>query len=332
MSNSSVLNEILDKIKARKVFIAFVGVVFAALFFLIAFLSKPIYTSRATLFPLNNTPENSMSTANLGTLLGITTNSVNSFSNEAQINIIELAQSRNVRESVVAVRLPQFQDKTIAQLLIENYNQNVGIFGSKINIASDTLQTYATAADILKTSLDATVNKNGVLELYFNNNNLELVKPISEVIIAKISQFYIDLRTQKAQRDYAFINQKIDSFDVVINRFDKSAIQLDKTTLFTPEVLQYTIPKDNIAYDKTRLLRQRDAAIASRDEALWRLQKATPIIATLDKPNPPFDVTKKSVPVWMLLGFILGIVASLLILVRKPVLAYIKEEISASLS
>lgn len=332
MSSSSVLNEILDKIKSRKAFIAFVGIIVAVLFFFIAYISKPVYTSRATLFPLNNTPENSMSTANLGTLLGITTNSVNSFSNEAQINIIELAQSRNVRESVVAVKMPQFQNKTIAELLIENYNQNAGLLGSKIPITNDTLKTYATAADILKVSLDATVNKNGVLELYFSNNNLELIKPVSEVIIAKISQFYIDLRTQKAQRDYEFISQKIDSFDVVMKQFDRSAIQLDKTTMFTPEVLQYTIPKDNIAYDKTRLMRQRDAAIASRDEALWRLQKATPIIATLDKPNPPFDVTKKSVPVWTLLGFILGVAITLLILVRKPVIAYIKAEVSASLA
>lgn len=332
MSTTLLLNEISEKIKSKKALIVLVGIIVSALFFFIAYLSKPVYTSRATLFPLNNTPENSMSTANLGALLGITTNSVNSFSNEAQINIIELAQSRNVRESVVAVKMPQFQNKTIAELLIENYNHNAGILTSKITITNDTLKTYAAAADILKISLDANVNKNGVLELYFSNNDFEIIKPVSEVIISKISQFYIDLRTQKAQRDYQFITQKIDSFNVVMNQFDRSAIQLDKTTLFTPEVLQYTIPKDNISYDKTRLMRQRDAAITSQDEALWRLQKATPIIATLDKPNPPFDVTKKSVPVWTLLGFILGVAVTLLILVRKPVIAYIKAEVSASLA
>ena len=50
----------------------------------------PIYTSRATVFPLNATPDNSGATSALTSMLGLS-ETPKSFSQDASINIVEAA-------------------------------------------------------------------------------------------------------------------------------------------------------------------------------------------------------------------------------------------------
>lgn len=328
-TTDSLKKEILQHLTRKKSLIILVAILFAALLFLYVFFSKPIYTSRASVFPLNNQSESSLS-GSIGSLLGMG-NASNAFSNDAPINIIELANSRNVRESVVATRLPEFSNKTIAELLIQSVNDDAHFYNKKIKIPQDSISLVTIGAQIFGAGLEAKVNKNGVLELYYSNTNQSIVKPISYVIISKISQFYIDLRTQKAQTDYLFIAKKIDSLNAVVKNFDRAAIQMDRTTQFTPDILQYTLPKANLSTDKMRLMRQRDGALSSSDEALWRLQKATPIIATLDKPEPPFEIKKKSPIIFSIIGFFIGAIFGVLLAIRKPLTRYVNVEIKKAI-
>ncbi len=330
MSTNEFLQSVIQTISKKKVLIAFASLFLAVLLFLLALTSKPVYTSRATVFPLTNQNENALTAGGLNVLLGIAEPS-KSFSSEASINILELALSRNVRESVAATRLAEFGNKTIAELLIQSVNDNQKFYSKKIIVPSDSTSLVIKGAEILKPRLDAKVNKNGVLELYFSSANQAIIKPVSETIIAKISAFYINLRTQKATADYNFIVKKIDSLDFILNSFDRRAIQLQNTTLFTPDKLEYAIPKENLLNDKDRLLKQRDAAINNRDEALWRLQKVTPIIATLDKPTPPFSVQKKSPVLWLIIGLVAGALLSVIFVLRKILLDYGMHEIRRSI-
>ena len=57
------------------------------------------------------------------------------------------------------------------------------------------------------------MSKNGVLEIYFSNTNKALITPVTNVLIDKLSQFYIDLKISKALADYNFTVNKIDSLE-----------------------------------------------------------------------------------------------------------------------
>ena len=149
----------------------------------------------------------------------------------------------------------------------------------------------------------------------------------ANVIIDKVSQFYIDLKRQKALADYNFTLSKIDSLQAIVNVMDNKSIKLEQTTFFTPLLLQYSIPKSNLVEEKSRIARQRDGAISNRDEALWRLQKLTPIISVLDKPTPPFDSTKPSPLVYAILGFCLGSIMIIFLLLRKLIAQFVKSEL-----
>lgn len=331
MSSSEVLQAIITKIKRYKIIILAAGILFASLAFMYAHGKRTSYTSKATLFPLLSPSDNTISNSMLQGILGIN-DAPKSFSNEATINIIELVQSRRIRESVVTTRLPGFENKTIGELIIEDINDGKPFYSSAIDIPKDSAALAIKASEIIQPDINVKMNKNGVLELYYTGYKEKYITPVSTVIADKLSKFYIELKRQKALEDYNFTLDKIDSLQRMINGIDRRAIGMQQRTMFTPpELLEYAIPKENVISEKTRILRQRDMYINNRDEAVWRLQKVTPIIAMLDKPTAPFDVKKQPVILLMIIGFIGGSILGTLALIGGLVYRYAKDEIYKSI-
>ncbi len=327
MTQAELIKQTIDKIRTSKFIILFSGLFFGVLLFLYAYLSKPIYTAKATVFPLTNTQENSLTSGGLSSLLGLSGNS-KSFSSEASIDIVELALSKNLRESLATTRMPKFSNKTISELLIQNINDNSFFFTKKKKIPTDSIQLMIEGAGMLGNSYTAKVNKNGVLEINFSSTDIALLTPVSEMIVSKISEFYISLRTKKAAADFNFISKKIDSLNNLIDSADNHAILLQNSTYFTQDKLEYSLPKDNLMLDKERLQKQRESGMENQEEALWRLQKVTPIIAMLDKPTPPFLVDSKSATLWFIIGFLIGSTLAVMLMMRTIINSYLKTEIS----
>jgi hypothetical protein len=313
-----------------KILILVTGIIACLALFFYAKSQRPEYTAKATIFPLTNTTENSLTSNALSGILGLT-DAPKSFSNEATINIIELSLSRFVREAVAATRLPSFGNKTITELMVQDFNAHHSFFTKDIVLPADSIALAIVGGEMMKDRIVAKMSKNGVLELYFDHQNKSLVSPISFALIDKVSQFYIDLKIKKATADYDFTVKKIDSLDGILNTIDKHAIHIQNTTLFAPEKLEYEIPKERVNADKQRYMRQRDISLNNQEEAIWRLQKQTPIISVLDKPTEPFTIDKPSAPVYALTGFIAGCLLMALLNVSGLLYRYFKNEIYKSM-
>jgi uncharacterized protein involved in exopolysaccharide biosynthesis len=327
VTSGELIIQILKRLKKFRFLILLVGIGLAGLFYWYASKSRAVYTSRATVFPLTSSADNSAMNSTLSGILGIS-EAPKSFSSEASINIIELALSRNTREAVALVRLPDFGNKTIAELLIATDDEKSG---KKTKIPSDTILANI-GGTILKAGTAANINKNGVLVLTFSSTNEKLVSPISYAFVDKISEFYRELRIGKAKLDYDFTVKKVDSLDAELKKIDEQAIKLANSSYFTPtDRLEYNIPKDNLNALKERTMRQRDVAANNREEALWRLQKQTPIIKILDRPDPPFDKKQTSKPLFTIVGFFLGLMLTVLVLVGGLVGKYIENELQKAL-
>jgi hypothetical protein len=311
--------------------IIIVAVIIAGLFFAVAKNTSAQYTSKATVFPLTNSSDNSLAGGALSSLLG-GADASKSFSSEASINIIELALSRNVREAVAGARIPEKGNKMVGELLMQEANNNKSFFSKKINLPVDSTSQIVFGGKLLMPLISAKINKNDVLELYFTNTDTSLVRLVSQILIDKISQFYIDLKIEKATADYNFTVLKIDSIQKVLDSLDSKAIHLQNTTLFTPSgLLQYDLPKENLGDEKLRVGRERDISINNREEALWRLQKVTPIIAVLDKPNPPYDSQKPSSILYGIIGFIIGCALMVFIVIAGLLYRFAKIEIKKNI-
>ena len=112
-----------------------------------------------------------------------------------------------------------------------------------------------------------------------------------------------------------------------MNAKDQKLIAMDKRTLFTnTNKLEYRVPTENVLADKQMIRQQYAQAVANQQNAAYKLQKATPLIKILDKPEPPYDVQTKSATLYGLIGFF-GAVVFVSGLVLIGILSrYIKHE------
>ncbi len=326
MTSNELIQRIYLRIGKFKLLVLFAGFLMAAVLFFYARMIPPVYTTKATVFPLTASNESSAASSALTTLLG-GSDAPKSFSSEASINIVELAQSRNTREAVALRKLQGFNGKTVAELLIDNYNKSKFFYTPELKTPKDSPTLAAVGGNLLNQNFVAKTAKSGILELYYSSTNPDLISPITYAMIEKVSQFYIDLKTRKAKKDYDFTLKKIDSLQQVLNTYDRRAVVLANTTLFVPKgKIEYSIPKENLINAKERGMRQRDGYANNREEALWRLQKATPIIDILDKPLPPYAVQKPSSMLYGFLGFMLGCFLAIAFLVAPILSKYVETE------
>ena len=331
MNSIELIRQLINRLKKYSWLIAIIAAAFGGFFYYMAKQSVLIYTAKSTVFPLNGSSETSPGST-ISSLLGLG-EGTKSFTGDASINIVELANSRRTREAVAMVRIPSMQNKMVSELLIEENNKHIGFMqNTRIDPPKDSLSKINTASNLLKGAFTAKINKTGILELYVTNSSPELVREVSYIYIDKLSEFYIDLKKKKAQIDYEFAVKKADSLLFVLNRLDKRAIALDESTFFTNESLKrYNLPKINLAQDKATVQSQYYYAVNNRESAAYRLQKETPIIEILDKPEWPFDTVQKSTFTYILMGLTLGLVIGILVVSWKVINKYMANELNKAI-
>ena len=303
------------------------GLTAAITFYFIAKSIPTEFSVRTTVFPLTTSGDNGGSNK-LNELLG-SGGGMKNLSEEANISLEEVAKSRKTREAVAETRIPSLGNKMIGELLITDYNKGKSFLSKEIKMPKTEADIINTGSAILNGKYVAKPNKNGLIEITFNSHDEKLLSPVCYTLIEKIALFYKELKMKKAKLDYDFTDKKVDSLDYVLNRYDRQQVHLDKTTLFVPnDRIQYTLPKQNLQIDKTRVLAQKTNAAANREEALWRLQKVTPIIEVLDKPEPPFIPNRPSAMIFAAAGFALGCFLIAFVAVYGLVYRYVKALVS----
>ena len=306
MTSKELIRVILGRLNRVKILILIGGTAVAILLFMVAKNTPATYSVKSTLYPLSSASDAGSASSKLTELIGGGGNT-KALSDEANVNIEEVARSRKTREAVASERLAIFGNKTIAEILISDYNKNKSFFAPEMVTPSTLPDLYSIGGSMLAGNYIVKFNKNSLLEITFSSTNEKLITPISLVLIDKISEFYKELKIKKAQFDFDFTQKKVDSLEGVLRKFDNQRIYLNNTTLFVPQgKLQYSVPKENLENKKILVLTQRNGAASNREEALWRKQKVTPIIEILDAPQPPFSVTKPSKVLYGMMGFFVG--------------------------
>ena len=304
MNTAELTRVIFKRLRTFRFVILAGGIILGVLLYLYAKRTPVTFTSRATIFPLTSSPENSGASSALSVLLG--TDSKN-FSDDASINIVELALSRTTREAVAGTHIPALGNKTVAVLLAEDINNHLSWMEKKVILPPSSEAQITWGGQVLFNGLTANINKNNMLVLTYTGRSEELVKVVSYDFIDKISNFYIDLKREKAKRDYVFSEYKVDSLKRVLNAKDHQLIAIDKRTLFTnTSKLEFKVPVENLIMEKQMVNNQYIQAVANRENAAYKLQKATPLIKVLDKPEPPYTPQSKSGLIYGVIGFILG--------------------------
>ena len=331
MNSIELIKQLIGRLKKYSWLIAIIAAAFGGFFYYMAKQSVLMYTAKSTVFPLNGTADASPGST-ISSLLGLG-EGTKSFTGDASINIVELANSRRTREAVAMVRIPSLNNKSVSELLIEENNKYTGFMqNTRIDPPKDSLSKINIASSLLNGAFSTKINKTGILELYVINSSPELVREVSYIYIDKLSEFYIDLKKKKAQIDFEFAVKKADSLFLVLNQLDKRAIALDESTFFTNESLKrYNLPKINLAQDKATVQSQYYYAVNNRESAAYRLQKETPIIEILDKPEWPFDSVQKSAFTYVIMGLFLGLIIGIFLVSWKVINKYMADELNKAI-
>ena len=332
MTSQELIQKIFRRLSRSKLLVFIGGLLFAVLLFFYARSVPPVYSVKSSVYPLTAGPDDKSASSKISELLGGSSNT-KTLSDEANVNIEEVGRSRRTREAVVSERLAIFGNKTIAQILIEDYNKYKSFYKPALKIPSTEPEIISLGAGLLKTYYTVKFNKNSLLEMVFSSSNEKLITPTSLILIDKISQFYKELKIKKAQFDFNFTQKKVDSLEMVLRKYDNQRINLNNTTLFVqPGKLQYIVPRENLENNKLLVLAQRNGAASNREEALWRKQKVTPIIEILDAPEPPFDVNKPSNILYAGGGFVLGCILFSLLLISGILYKYLNNTVQNKLA
>ena len=330
MTTQELTTAIYQRLRKYRVVIIIVGILMALALILYTKQKPVTYTSKASVFPLTSGNDNNATSSTLSALLG--SEATKSFSDDASINIIELAQSRTTREEVASIRDSSMGNKTIAELLVDDINNHRGWFEKKVKMPTTQYALITWAGQVLKEGLDASVNKNNMLILTYTGRSPDLVRTISYGFIDKISLFYIQLKQEKARRDFEFATNKVDSLRSVMNTKDDQLIAIDKRTLFTnTDKLEFRVPTENLLADKQMIRQQYAQAVANQQNAAYKLQKATPVIKVLDKPEPPYDIENKSAVLYGSLGLFAGLILTSLLLVSGIILKFMRQEVNKAI-
>jgi uncharacterized protein involved in exopolysaccharide biosynthesis len=331
MTSKQLIQKIYLRVGKFKLLVLLAGSILAVLLFIYCKTLPAMYSTRASVFPLSASNENNNASSAISQLLG-GGETAKSLSQEASISFVDLATSRNTRESVAMTTVPALGNKTIAELLIENYNKTKRFYSPPMEEPKDPALLAAIGGNLINNNFTAKAQKSGILEITYQNTDPALISPITYAMIDKISQFYIDLKIRKAKRDYDFTVRKLDSLQQVLNTYDRRAVVMANGTRFVPkDRIEFSIPKENLISAKERGVRQRDALSNNREEALWRLQKAMPIIQILDKPERPFTRTSPSPMIYAIGGFVLGCFLGIILLISPILYRYIQEEMNKAI-
>ena len=332
MTSQELTIEIISRLKKHKVFIVCSALFFSIMLIIFALKTPVTYTSTSIIFPLTASNDNNSASSTLSALFSGGDNSNNPFTDEASVNIIELALSRTTREEVALMKDTSAGNKTIGELLIRDINAHRSFLEPKINIPQSHDSLLAIVIQILKDNLTATINKNNSFVLTYTGRSPELVRTASYGFIEKISTFYIDLKREKAKRDFEFASSKVDSLRNVIHSKDTKLIAIDQKTLFTnTNKMEFRVPTENLIAEKQMLRQQYAIAVANQQNAAYKLQKATPVIKVLDYPEPPYDMQKRSPIVYGVIGLLIGLVLSTIYFSFRILVRYAREEINKAI-
>jgi hypothetical protein len=302
---------------------------------LLFFYAKKIpstYSAKSTIFPLTPSSNQNNATSKISELLGGGGGTKN-ITEDATVNIEEVGRSKKTREAVVLERLTDFDNLTIAEVLINESNKYKSYFDKKIEKPNTEQDLAMVGANIIKNLYSVKFNKNSLLEIVFTSNNEKLISPISYVLIDKISQFYKELKIEKAKLDYDFASKKVDSLESLLEQIDKQRISLNNTSVFIPSgKMKYTVPIENLENIKVEVDLQKSNAAANRDDAMYRLDKITPIIQILDKPTAPFDVVQTSKKLYAAIGFVVGCILFSFLFIVGLLMKFANSQVKAGIA
>ncbi|MFM2387704.1 MAG: hypothetical protein RL660_2461 [Bacteroidota bacterium] len=283
------------------------------------------YKSYSKIFPLG--AEGGSSLSGLAASIGLGGSEGNSISRH--YNVSELVKSRNISRTIVTNNAGYGEDKRVLyEAMIEDYNKGISDKSRQIKLSKNKEENIATAAEILKEYTVITPEKSEFTKIECTAHKDSLALHINNCILAAISDFYIQSKTEKARHDLDKIANLRDSLKDALDAVEKALLDFGQRTKYLTDSTAL-LPRIKLERLRGEVALQYAAATESHQNANFMLLSQSPIFQILDKPSWPLERIDPPIKQNSIFGVAAGLLVGLFIALRKTLGKIISSELKS---
>ncbi|MCO5232913.1 MAG: hypothetical protein LC105_05065 [Chitinophagales bacterium] len=175
---------------------------------------------------------------------------------------------------------------------------------------------------LVRNSITIEQTKSGAFVMRIKTIDEELSKVSSELLYQNLSNFYIDKTTEKAQRNYVFLRNRLDSIRNMLYSSEYQVANFEDRSrnllLNTARVPQFRQRRNTIFYENLYL-----EVLKLFETSKVTLNNITPIFQILSRPYYPLTISTRSNLMIVLIGLIVSSVVLFLVLILIYLKIYI---------
>lgn len=319
------IKSIIQKIQRNFLFIIIGSGIFASI---VAFYVSKIDTKVETfskIFPLSFSKSSSSPIDAIKAQFGISDKTDYS----VIYNIKELVGSKTLSTRIA--NTPPSKNtkyKNISLWLIDDYNQHCGLFDKKIKLKpSDSNQIQYIGASLLKNSVEVVVEKTEFTKISTKTHDKDLSKELNLAILAEISEYYVQVATEKPRKDLDKIKFMRDSLKDELGAIESAIAGFQDANQLS---VKYStgIPQTKLLRERAEIEQLYSTTASAFQNARFKLLSESPIFQILDYPGEPYNYSK---PSWLKMSVIAFIGFSFILslfVCRKVFIQMIVDEIN----
>ncbi len=321
------IHEIIFKIRKNIFFILITSIILSSIVAVYVFNIDVNIKTYSKIFPLSFNKSSSSPIDAIKAQFGISDKTDYSII----YNIKELVNSKTLSTRIAnSVPSKKNKFKTLADWLIYDYNKHCQFFEFKINISpKDSNSIKYKGASLLKACTEVVVEKTEFTKITSTTHDKDLSKEINNAVLAEISDYYIQVATEKPRTDLNKIKVIRDSLKEELGAIESAIAGFQDANQLS---VKYStgIPQAKLLRDRAEIEQLYATTATAFQNARFKLLSESPIFQILDFPGEPFDYVK---PSWKKFGFFtfLGVLFfTSMIACRKIFVRIIKEELFKS--
>lgn len=327
MSNAiNFINDILKTIKKNK----YVILLFSILLSLaVSFYARSInekYSTFSRIFPLSFNKSSSSPVDAIKAQFGITDKTDYS----VIYNITVLVNSKTITKRLANSKTNNKKYKTLADWLIDDFNKNKSFYQKKIVIKSnDTLGKSLTGADLATAAIKITTEKTEFTEIVTKTGDKELSKELNLAILKEISDYYIQIATEKPRTDLSKIQTIRDSLRIELGAIESAIAGFQDANQFSSKYSN-GIPQTKLIRSRAEIEQLYATTASAYQNARFKLLSESPIFQVLDYPGEPYEKVKPSWLKYGIITFLVMLFMTSIFSCRKVFMKMILEELNKS--
>lgn len=297
-TNSNYIWQIFVRIKSRLVVTIAISAVISALIAVFVAQKDAKIETYSKIFPLSFSKSSSSPIDAIKAQFGIADKTDYS----VIYNIKELVNSKTISTRIVqSPPSKKSQHRTIAEWLIKDYNEHVPFYKKKIKIKpKDSTSVIFTGASLLLSNTEVMVEKSEFTKIITKTYDKELSKEINLAILSEISEFYIQVATEKPRTDLNKIQFIRDSLKLELGAIESAIAGFQDANQLS---VKYStgIPQAKLMRDRAEIEQLYATTATAFQNARFKLLSESPIFQILDYPGEPYNYVQSS---WKVIGLI----------------------------